>query len=357
MKKSLIISAALAGVLVAGTGVGVGIYMIYKKGKVNPDDPCKSVTCPKGQSCNPKTGGCEDDSVTTCPTPCGDGLVCDPVNHQCICTLSSCPAPSQCVDGVCVPPGDPCSGITCPKHTVCSAGKCVCTKASCPDPLICKDDVCQQRTCEDGCLPGYVCMSGYCEPKAVCHATEVWVPKTNTCEPKKTCDDDAGYALDPSTNECVFIGRTGITDLAYLVNPGVDSNPTTCPAGFKSWSMGTNFRRGSVWAPVYGCRKQERSKTTGLVDFSLAFKANCPANTVQDSTDLNPGSPGKLFTCKTYGDVTSPYLIRDIDAVDYTKGERCENLGTGWSYAGWQMSWGATRPVHDIRVCVKRGKL
>lgn len=351
-RRNIIIGAALAGAALLAGGAGLGIFLYAK------NNPCFRVTCPTGRTCDPKTGKCvEKDAV--CGT-CTAGLECDKVTGLCSCTSTSCPAPSHCSDDgkQCITSGGECDGAVCQERTRCVGGKCVCDEVSCPSPYICKDGLCQQRRCEDGCPADYACVGGYCEPKATCTSPYVWVPATNTCEAPKTCDDDAGYTLDPQTNECRYVGRVGITDVSYLVNPGIDGNPTTCPSGFKDWWMHTNFRQGSIYAPVFGCKKQERAKgDAGMVGYSLAFKTSCPAGTVQDSTDINPGSIGKLYTCKSYGDVSSPYYIRDIDAVNYTKGERCENLGPGWSYGGWQLSWGETIPGDDIRVCIKRGKL
>lgn len=72
-------------------------------------------------------GGSDEPDATACTPACPTGWVCQ--------------------GGHCLPPGDPCIGVTCPADTRCTAGSCVQTN-------LCEDVVCPN--------PGEVCQDGEC---------------------------------------------------------------------------------------------------------------------------------------------------------------------------------------------------
>jgi hypothetical protein len=189
----------------------------------------------------------------------------------------------------------------------------------------------------------------------VCNPGYVYVPLTNTCAKQEECDDSSGWQLDPATNKCVFVGITGVSDIFYIPDTAENAY-NACPSGFTPFASHVDLNKKSLGAYIYGCKKVQRNKgNVGLLDFVLTQK-DCPAGWTKDPTNLNARAPfaKSLYSCKRFGDVTSPSYIRDIDAVDVEAGGSCASKGAGWSDSSWDFNWGVPSWGHRVNACLKR---
>jgi hypothetical protein len=214
---------------------------------------------------------------------------------------------------------DLCANVKCDSGKACdpTTGQCVadCTAAgaaACPEGTTCNP------------------ATKVCEKNGGCETGLVYNPTTDMCEVPAVCPNYEDYKRNPETNTCDFLGTMAVTDVSYLV----DGTPASCPSGSTVWWNYANLKEGTIIKRVIrGCKKMERIKDDkkGITGFSYTRSdGGCPSGAVQDTQDLLLDNAGKFFTCKTYGLVSDPWLFKDIDAVNVTKGEACVNLGPGW---------------------------
>jgi hypothetical protein len=129
---------------------------------------CDGVSCNDGQTCDPRSGRCVEDSCRG--LGCDEGLLCDALEAMCI--------------------EDACEGVTCGDGQACRGGDC---EASCAEVSCEADELCRAGRCEDDPCAGVQCSSGtVCDPEqAEC--------VDNECE-GVVCS--GGLFCEPLTGEC-----------------------------------------------------------------------------------------------------------------------------------------------------------
>jgi MYXO-CTERM domain-containing protein len=155
--------------------------------------PCDGVMCATGEICNPRTGGCVEDSCRG--LGCSGDEICEPASGECMkdpCLEAECGDDEVCRDGKCEAS---CAQIFCGDGRLCQGGKCVedrCADSACGDDETCNPD---SGKCVDD-----LCVGMTCKEQQVCAATTgecVADPCWNvTCPKSQTCTD----------GECFFGG-------------------------------------------------------------------------------------------------------------------------------------------------------
>ena len=230
--------------------------------------------CNPGQICDPNTGDCTEEWQDECSqnSDCsGKKSKCctksgKKVCQEC-CSNSDCPD-GKCVNGECVPngepdpgPDDPCKGVECPEGEICKDGECVpdpdfnpCEGVECPEGEICEDgqcvedpnyDLCKDVECPDGSTGAgpAQCVEGDCicddenaiiiGGECVCGNGFEWDEENEICIPNGTSTPPPDIEEDPCfgvvctpPQECVE-GECVCPEGTELIN-GLCLDPDPC---------------------------------------------------------------------------------------------------------------------------------
>ncbi len=269
------------------------------------NNPCASVSCNSGESCDPTTGKCR---INHCNASnlCRHGRICsesqnkcvdDPCayvecgNHelcrdgQCIfnacrfdkdcsddklciknqCVKPDCHANSDCqnaqlcIDGKCV--NDSCDGKNCKDSQFCRDGKCI---DSCAGVFCDKDKICRQGQCVDDPCKGIQCKQGERCHEGKC-LTDLCASETDPCKDNRLCQIDE-CVHDPCQTMTCPKGQT--------CKDGDCTGDRTCNVDVEC--PGESICVKSICVPP-GCYKEQNCQST-----EVCTDANCEKDLCKD---------------------------------------------------------------------------